>query len=103
MSCTSSQSAPGIATDPRKSKLKGPTVIHVNRHVIAANKKQGKSEPPLTVKFGKKGFVGRCVVLLDDDRNELVRFIYRPDDPLNCGATVWAESTLNVEVHEYEP
>lgn len=101
--CSRSQFADGVETDPRKGKNKGPTIIHVNRHVIADNKKHGEQSPPLTVKYGKKGFLGRCVVIRDDGGQELARLVYRPDDPLKCGATVWAESRCNVEVYEHEP
>ena len=44
--------------------------IHVNRNVVAANRKHGRNDPPRPV-----------------------RVIHRPDKPLDCGAKVWIEAT----------
>ena len=69
------------------------TKVHVNQHVIRANCKTGAREPVLTVKTYKDNryahsvrITGPCVV------------VYRPDDPLSCGAKVWIETESEVEV-----
>lgn len=68
---------------PRKAKKR----IHVNQHVIRANNASGKRDPVFTIKTYKENFKanhveisGPCVL------------IYRPDDPLSCGARCWIET-----------
>ena len=71
------------------------TKIHVNQHVIKANGKTGARDPVLTVKtyktnaYASEVFVdGPCVV------------VYRPDNPLPCGAKVWIETESGVRIKE---
>lgn len=75
-------------------------IIHVNRHHIASNKKQGaKTLPVFTVKTYKSNNYGHEVHLKDDAGTVVGKFVYSPDKPLACGAVVWFESTtLDVEV-----
>lgn len=91
-------------TDPRKRRPSG-TILHVDRHKIAANRKHGTNEPPLTVKYGSKGFKGRALVIKDAEGNEVGRLVYRPDSPIACGATVWMElqPSHSVECYDREP
>jgi thermostable 8-oxoguanine DNA glycosylase len=79
------------------------TEINVNRHVIAANKKLKQDTPPLSAKTYKGAKYGRCVIVRDTDGREALRLVYRPHDPLSCGATVWGYTNFEVEVHETEP
>lgn len=72
------------------------TVIHVNRHVIASNRKHGKSDPVLTVKTYKENRKGHEAVI-EYNGTVIGRFIHRPDNPLSCGAVVWFE-TDNIDV-----
>jgi len=58
--------------------------IHINMHVIRSNKKNGKNDPPITVKTYKKNVYGYEVVIKDEST-----VVYRPDKPLSCGARVW--------------
>lgn len=74
------------------------TRIHVNRHVIAANKRDGGREPVLSVKTYKQNERGNRVAIYDDLGNEVAAVVYSPDKPLNCGATVWIETTKEVRV-----
>ncbi len=67
--------------------------IHVNRHVIASNRKHGQNEPVLRVKMGRDNFKGHEVEI-----NGPSVVIYSPDKPLSCGATLWIETTASVEV-----
>jgi hypothetical protein len=72
--------------------------IHVNQHKIRSNKKHGENEPVLTCKTSKSNDYGHEIVIYDDDGKEVARVIYRPDNPLSCGARVWIESKNKVDV-----
>lgn len=63
------------------------TIIHVNQHVIKANRKTGSKDPVLTVKTYKETKYAHEVEIQGP-----VKVIYRPDDPLSCGAHVWIET-----------
>ncbi|MEL6462291.1 MAG: DNA-binding protein [Cyanobacteria bacterium J06621_15] len=70
----------------RKRATETSTKICVNSHKIKSNKKNDKNEPVLRVQQGSKidychefEIFGRC------------RVIYRPNNPLGCGAQVWVE------------
>ena len=66
--------------------------IHVNQHLIKANKKHGTKFPVLTVKTYKENV--RCNRVRIMGESEIV---YSPGKPLPCGATVWIETTADVE------
>lgn len=68
------------------------TVIHVNQHVIKRNAKTGEREPPLTVKTYRSN--RKAVEVMVDGP---CRVVYRPDDPLPCGAKVWIETEAEVK------
>ena len=61
--------------------------IHVNQHVIRANKKDGRNHPPLTVKTYKLNEYAYDVQI--DGPSKVV---YAPESPLSCGAHVWIEA-----------
>ena len=67
------------------------TIIHVNQHVIRANKKNGETNPPLTVKTYKSNAYAHSVEILGPSR-----IVYSPDKPLSCGARVWIECECEV-------
>tara|TARA_B110000503_G_C6954158_1_gene332267 strand:- start:224 stop:487 length:264 start_codon:yes stop_codon:yes gene_type:complete len=78
--------------------------IHVNQTKIRSNAKRGLTQPVLTVKAYKKGnkthstnSYGHEVIIRDAGGNECARLVYRPNDPLPCGAKVWIESENEVE------
>ena len=73
------------------------TVIHVNQHVIKANRKHGKNHPVLTCKTYKSNKYGHEVYV-----DGPCRIVYRPDKPLPCGAHVWIETDGLVLVFEKE-
>jgi len=60
--------------------------IHVNMHIIRANAKHGTDEPAITVKTYKDNRRAREVSI--DGPSKVV---YRPEQPLSCGARVWIE------------
>jgi len=72
------------------------TIIHVNQHVIKANRKHGKTDPVLTVKTYKSNFYGHEAIIYGQDGKEAARIIYRPHKPLSCGAQVWIETQNTV-------
>ena len=59
--------------------------IHINQHIIKSNSKYPESaEPPITVKTYKSNHYVNEVTI-----DGPATVIYRPDNPLSCGAKVW--------------
>jgi len=76
-------------------KKKKKTYIHVNQHVIRANRKNGTSDPVITVKQGSKNtYCSRVRVLGPSE------VIYGGNDRplLSCGARVVIETEAEVEI-----
>lgn len=73
------------------------TVIHVNQHNIKHNSKCDFAErkPVLTCKTYKDNNYCNELVITDDNGKIIAKVIYRPDNPLSCGAKVWIESDTN--------
>ena len=69
------------------------TRIHVNQHVIRANKKTGANDPVLTVKTNKENRYAHEVTVKGPSR-----VVYSPEKPLSCGARVWIETEGEVEL-----
>ena len=69
------------------------TMIHVNQHVIKSNRKNGASDPVLTVKTYKDNRYAHEVLIKGDSK-----VVYSPDKPLSCGAHVWIETQREVEI-----
>jgi len=65
--------------------------IHINQHVIRANKKNNTTDPVITVKTSKSNVYANEVEILGKSK-----LIYRPDKPLACGARVWIETNEKV-------
>ena len=65
--------------------------IHVNQHKIRRNRKTGDNEPVLPVKTSKGNHYGHRVRIYGDSE-----VVYRPDNPLGCGARVWIETYASV-------
>jgi len=63
--------------------------IHINQHNIRHNAKCDPVDrlPCVTVKTNGKNF--RCREAIVDGQT---RVVYRPDNPLSCGAKVWIET-----------
>lgn len=68
------------------------SIIHVNRHFIAANNKDGGNRPVYTVKQSGKVRYGREVNILGPSR-----LVYDKTG-LSCGAKVWIETDSIVEI-----
>jgi len=73
-------------------------IIHVNQHVIKANRANGENNPVLTVKTYRSNEYAHEAIIRDAEGNELARVVYRPDKPLSCGAHVWIETDNEVEI-----
>ena len=71
------------------------TYIHVNQHVIRANKNNDKNDPVITVKSGKNNTYCHEVEILGPSK-----VIYGGNEKplLNCGARVVIETESPVEV-----
>jgi len=69
------------------------TIVHVNQHIIKSNRKNGESEPVLTVKTYKSNTYANDVIIHGPSR-----IVYSPDKPLSCGAHVWIETEALVEI-----
>ena len=72
--------------------------IHVNQHHIRENKKTGSRKPVVTVKEYDSNLYGHEVDILDGFGNVLATVVYRPDNPLSCGARVWIETRQDVVI-----
>jgi hypothetical protein len=69
--------------------------IHVNQHVIKANKKNGSNDPVLTIKTTSDNIKANHIMIGDN-----VRLCYAPDSPLACGATIWIETTEEIRIQD---
>ncbi|TXG86625.1 MAG: hypothetical protein E6R13_00165 [Spirochaetes bacterium] len=69
------------------------TIVHVNQHVIKANRKSGASDPVLTVKTYKDNTYAHEVEITGPSK-----IVYSPEKPLSCGAHVWIETESEVKI-----
>jgi len=73
------------------------TIVHVNQHKIRDNTTAlrndplARIEPVLTVKTYKSNDYAFEVEI-----DGPCKIVYRPDDPLSCGARVWIETNSKV-------
>jgi hypothetical protein len=67
--------------------------IHVNQHTVRSNTKSDKRMPPLSVKTYNSNTLCYEVTILGPSK-----VVYRPDNPLSCGAKVWIETEVEVEM-----
>lgn len=70
--------------------------IHVDQHVIRANTKSGADAPPLTIQTYKGSTKAHEVIIFDKEGEEVARVVYRPHQPLSCGARLWIETKATV-------
>ena len=69
------------------------TIIHVNQHVIKANRKNNTDNPVLTVKTYKSNNYAHEVEIKGDSI-----IVYSKHKPLSCGAHVWLETQGDVTI-----
>jgi ribosomal protein L1 len=65
--------------------------IHINQHKIRSNKKNNIEEPVITVKTSKSNNYAKEVEILGKSK-----LVYKPNNPLSCGAKVWIETNQKV-------
>ena len=65
--------------------------LHVDRRVMAQNKKSGKSAPALTIQSSSGPVKARYAVVHGPSV-----FIQRDERPLSCGARAWIETHSKV-------
>lgn len=81
-----------MKSSPRKVRLalarrEGPLKrVHVNRAVVAANRKSGRNDPALTVQTSKGSVQTRRVMFRSPAQ------LIQSSKPLSCGARVWIET-----------
>ena len=76
---------------PRTSKK----YIHVNQHIIRANKKHGTNEPVITIKQGSKNTYCHQVAILGPSK---VTYGGNDKPILSCGARVVIETESEVKI-----
>ncbi|MEB3277576.1 MAG: DNA-binding protein [Lyngbya sp.] len=76
--------------NPRKLPKK---IVHVNSHRIRQNQKHQERLPVITVREGNTNTYGHTVEIQGG-----CRVVYRPDDPISCGARVWIETLHEVRI-----
>ena len=67
--------------------------VHVNQHIIKANRKNGKTDAVLTIKTTSDNIKANHIMIGDN-----VRLCYAPQSPLACGATIWIETTEEINI-----
>lgn len=67
------------------------TILHVNQHHIKCNTKNSKKKPVFTIKQAGKTYYAREVEI-----NGPCKLVYRPENPLSCGARVWLETNSEI-------
>jgi hypothetical protein len=67
--------------------------LHVDRRVMAQNRKYGTSLPPITVQTSSGPHKAQRVVVKGPST-----FVHSPDKPLSCGARVWIETRAEVDI-----
>lgn len=67
-------------------------IIHVNRHIIALNAKDGGNRPVYTIKSSGKTWYARSVRI-----NGPSELIYNGSQ-LSCGARAWIETSSPIEM-----
>lgn len=72
--------------------------IHVNQHILRSNTKNNSDEPVIGVESWRGKQYGHEIVIRTKDGEEAARFVYRPQNPRSCGARLWCQTDLDVEV-----
>lgn len=72
-------------------------VVHVNQQAIARNRRRPDGfEPPIIARTYKGVKHGFQMNLQLPDGTVVGQFVYRPHNPLPCGARLWLELDTNV-------
>lgn len=68
------------------------SIIHVNKHLISQNTKDGGNRPIYTIKQKGKTLCAREVII-----NGPSKLVYNGQQ-LSCGARAWLETTADIEM-----
>lgn len=71
-------------------------VVHVNQQTIAKNRRDGTALPPIIARTYKGAEHASEMELRLPDGTAVGKFVYRPHDPLPCGARLWLELDTDV-------
>lgn len=76
--------------------LKAGTIkrLHVNRHVMAANRRTGDSQPALTVQTSNGPYRGKYIRISGGST------FVQSSKPLSCGARAWIKTKAEVTIYE---
>lgn len=66
--------------------------IHVDKNILASNRKHGRDDPAWTIQTSKGSHKARSVIW-----NGPTTAVGPPHKPLACGARMWIETTAEVE------
>ena len=91
----SAYSSKPLPNDLLNEKRKKKIYIHVNQHVIRANKKNNDNDPVITIKQGNKNTYCHEVEIKGPSR---VRYGGNDKPILSCGARVVIETESEIEV-----
>jgi hypothetical protein len=69
--------------------------LHVDKQIIARNRKEGRDDPTLTIQTSKGSFKA-SVVLVDGPCKFIQAGPASGRKPLSCGARVWVETRAKV-------
>lgn len=69
------------------------TIVHVNRHHIAMNARDGANRPVYTIKHRGKTRYAREVEIMGPSR-----LVYDQENQLSCGARAWVETMAEVKL-----
>ena len=68
--------------------------LHINKHVLAGNTKNGTDNPPIAIKCSKGNHYGNSVEIQGPSK-----LVYSPHKPiLSCGARLVLETTAKVVI-----
>lgn len=70
--------------------------IYVNKHIVKSNERRGERQHPITIRNYLEITKASEVNILDGNGDVVAKVIYRPDQPLSCGASVWIETERQV-------
>lgn len=76
-------------------------ILHVGRQTIASNARHGTNEPAIICRTYKGAERHHEVEFVTKDGTVVGKMVYRPHDPLPCGARLWIE--LDTDVCEARP
>lgn len=68
-------------------------IIHINKNIIQRNAKHGTKYPVCRVQEG-----GKTEYAMEVEIKGPSRLVYRPDNPLSCGAKLWIETTAEIKL-----